>query len=110
VIQDSVFASCGYTREIINGILVTIITNVSSSTAALEESLELDLYLDCFCQVDLSELTTVIVSSKPSTCILDPMPTRMFNEVFPIISMSILVLINLSVETGYVRHTSLAPC
>ena len=41
-------------REKINGILPTIITNVSSSTAALEVSLEPDLYLDGFCPVDLS--------------------------------------------------------
>ena len=56
-------------REKINGILPTIMTDVSSSTAALEVSLEPDLYLDGFCPVDLSELTTAIVSSKPSTCI-----------------------------------------
>ena len=62
-------------------ILPIIITDVSSSAAALEVSLEPDLCLDGFCPVDLSELTTAIVSSKPSTCILDPIPTRLFQEV-----------------------------
>jgi len=57
-------------REKINEILPTIITDVSS-TAALEVSLELNLYLDCFCPIDLSELTTAIVSFKLSICILD---------------------------------------
>jgi len=54
--------------EKINGIIPTIITDVSWSAAALEVSLEPDLYSDSFCPVDLSELTTAIVSSKPSTC------------------------------------------
>ena len=47
-------------REKIDGILPTIITDVSSSRAALEVSLEPDLYLDRFCPVKLSELTTAI--------------------------------------------------
>ena len=41
-------------REKIDGILPTIITDVSSSAEALEVSLEPDLYLDGFCPVDLS--------------------------------------------------------
>jgi len=45
-------------REKIDGILPTIITDVSPSAAALEVSVEPDLYLDGFCPVDLSELTT----------------------------------------------------
>ena len=92
-------------REKIDGILLTIITDVSSSAAALEVSLEPDLYLYSFCPVDLSELTTAIVSSKPSTSILDPNPTRLFKEVFPLIDTSILDLINLSLLTGYVPQT-----
>ena len=46
--------------------LVFTLNDVSSSAAALEVSFEHDLYLDGFCPVDLSELTTAIVSSKPS--------------------------------------------
>jgi len=38
-------------REKINGILPTVITDVSSSAAALEVSLEPDLYLDGFSQL-----------------------------------------------------------
>ena len=91
-------------REKINGILLTIITDVSS-TAALEVSLEPDLYLFCFYPVDLSELTTAIVSSKPSNCRLDPIPTRLFKEVFPLINTSILDLINLFLLTGYVTQS-----
>ena len=65
-------------------------------------SREADLYLDGFCQVDLSELTTAIVSSKPSACVLDPIPTRLFKVVFPLINNSILDLINLFLLSGYV--------
>ena len=75
----------------------TIITDLPS-TAALEPH----LYLDGFCPVNLSELSTAIVSPKPSTCILDPIPTTWF-EVFPLIDTSILDLINLSLLTGYVQ-------
>jgi len=59
----------------------TIITDVSSNTAALEVSLDPDLYLDCFCPVDLSELTTAD-SSKTSTYISDPIPARGFSRGF----------------------------
>ena len=92
-------------REKIYGIFLTIITDVSSSTAALEVSLEPDLYLDCFCPVKLSEPTTTIVSSKPSTCIFDLVPTRLFMEIFPLINTSILDLINLSLLTSYVPQS-----
>jgi len=67
----------------IYGILPTIITDVSSTTAALEVSVEPDLYLD------LSERNTAIVSSKSLTCILDPIPTRLFKEVFPLINVAL---------------------
>jgi len=60
-----------FSREKINGILHTIITDLSSRTAALKVSLESDSYLDGFCPVALSELTKAIVFSKPSTCMLD---------------------------------------
>ena len=45
------------------------------------------------------------ISSKPSTCILDQIPTRLFKEVFPLIDTSILDLINLSLLTGHVPQT-----
>ena len=63
-------------RKKIHGILPTVITDVESNTAALEP----ELYLDCFCPVDLSELTAATVSSKPSTCILDPIPTEILRH------------------------------
>uniref|UniRef100_A0A3Q3R4Q7 Reverse transcriptase domain-containing protein n=1 Tax=Monopterus albus TaxID=43700 RepID=A0A3Q3R4Q7_MONAL len=37
-----------------------------------------------------------------STCLLDPIPTRLLKDVFPLINTSILDLINLSLLTGYV--------
>ena len=87
-------------RKKIHGILTTIITDVSSSTVALEVSLKFDFYLDSFFPVELSALTTAIVSSKSSTCILDPIPTRLFKEIFPLIG------INLSLLAGYVKQSS----
>uniref|UniRef100_A0AAQ6IH18 Reverse transcriptase domain-containing protein n=1 Tax=Anabas testudineus TaxID=64144 RepID=A0AAQ6IH18_ANATE len=59
-------------------------------------------YLDCFLPVDHSELISVINSSKPSTCLLDSIPTRLLKDVLPLISTSILDQINLSLQIGYV--------
>ncbi|XP_025756457.1 uncharacterized protein LOC112842973, partial [Oreochromis niloticus] len=50
----------------------------------------------------LSELTSIITSSKPSTCLLDPIPTKLLKEVLPLINSSILNMINLSLIIGYV--------
>ena len=63
------------------------------------------MYYHRFCPVDLSELTTAIVSYKASTRILGLIPTRLFQKVFPLINTSILDLINLSLLTGYVAQT-----
>ena len=52
------------------------------------------------------ELTTAIVSVKPSTCILYPNPTRLFKEIAPLISAFILDLINWSLLTGYLPQSS----
>uniref|UniRef100_A0A3Q3FYF7 Reverse transcriptase domain-containing protein n=1 Tax=Labrus bergylta TaxID=56723 RepID=A0A3Q3FYF7_9LABR len=61
-----------------------------------------DISLDCFSPIDLSELYSIFSASKPSTCLLDPIPTKLFKEVFPLVSNSILVMINSSLLAGYV--------
>ncbi|MEQ2170303.1 hypothetical protein GOODEAATRI_034099 [Goodea atripinnis] len=42
----------------------------------------------------------MLASSKPSSCMLDPIPTKLFKEVFPLITSPILVMINLSCKVG----------
>ena len=46
----------------------------------------------------------MIISSKPSTCILDPIPTKLLKEVFPLINTSLLNIMNMSLLSGYVPH------
>ena len=74
-------------------------TDVILSTATLST---IDVKLDSFSPIDLSELTSIINSSKPSTCLLDPIPTKLLKEVLPLINSSILSMINLSLIIGYV--------
>ena len=76
------------------------------SAAFLGVSLEPNLHLGLGVNNghELSELTAK-VSSNPSTCILELIPTRPFNEISPLINTSILDLINLSLLTGYVPQT-----
>ena len=58
--------------------------------------------LEHFTLVDQAELTSVIMSSKTSTCILDPIPTKLFKGAFPLFSETILNILNTSLEIGYV--------
>ncbi|MDF4395950.1 hypothetical protein P3390_24120, partial [Vibrio parahaemolyticus] len=64
-----------------------------------------NIYLDCFSPISLQELTAVISSSKSSTCLLDPIPTRLLKEVFPLVNTHILDMINISLLTGYVPQS-----
>ncbi|KAK2873784.1 hypothetical protein Q8A73_024409, partial [Channa argus] len=89
-------------RESIHQILPPKITDRSSCTAVLESWIRPHSLLDCFLPIDLSELTSIITSSKPTTCLLDPIPTKLLKEALPLIDTFILDIINLSLETGYV--------
>uniref|UniRef100_A0A3Q3JNC3 Reverse transcriptase domain-containing protein n=1 Tax=Monopterus albus TaxID=43700 RepID=A0A3Q3JNC3_MONAL len=89
-------------REKIGRTTPTALADVPSTTMVLETSVRPHLYLDYFSPIDLSELTSAIASSKSSTCLLDPIPTGLLKDVFPLINTSILDLINLSLLTGYV--------
>ena len=64
-----------------------------------------DVYLECFSAVGLHQLTSIISSSKSSTCLLDPIPTRLLKEVVPLIGTSLLDMINLSLLSGYVPQS-----
>ena len=47
----------------------------------------------------------MISSSKPSTCLLNSIPTRLLKEVSPLVSTSLLDMINMSLVKGYVLHS-----
>uniref|UniRef100_A0A669FAZ4 Reverse transcriptase domain-containing protein n=1 Tax=Oreochromis niloticus TaxID=8128 RepID=A0A669FAZ4_ORENI len=74
-------------------------TDVILSTATFST---INVKLDSFSPIDLSELTSIINPSKPSTCLLDPIPTKLLKEVLPLINASNLNMINLSLIIGHV--------
>ncbi|KAJ8359885.1 hypothetical protein SKAU_G00164100, partial [Synaphobranchus kaupii] len=58
--------------------------------------------LNCFKPIDMEELSKLVMSSKPTTCLLDPIPTKLVKELFPILGQHMLKIINTSLVTGYV--------
>ncbi|MDF4316827.1 reverse transcriptase family protein, partial [Vibrio parahaemolyticus] len=87
-------------RGKIHDLLPSDSTYLTSNTAVRP-----NIYLDCFSPISLQELTAVISSSKSSTCLLDPIPTRLLKEVFPLVNTHILDMINISLLTGYVPQS-----
>uniref|UniRef100_A0A8C5G3G3 Reverse transcriptase domain-containing protein n=1 Tax=Gouania willdenowi TaxID=441366 RepID=A0A8C5G3G3_GOUWI len=61
--------------------------------------------LNCFTHIGLQELNSIISSSKPSTCLSDPIPTKLFKEVVPLVCPSLLETINISLSIGYVPQS-----
>lgn len=90
-----------FTEKIVN-IRTRIASNGPQITVPIEAPPRLSAYLDSFSPIDLSDLTSAITSSKSATCLLDPVPTRLLKDVFPLVNTSILNQINLSLVTGYV--------
>uniref|UniRef100_A0A8P4KSI9 Reverse transcriptase domain-containing protein n=1 Tax=Dicentrarchus labrax TaxID=13489 RepID=A0A8P4KSI9_DICLA len=91
-------------REKINHQLPSTVISGSPSSGT-SANVNSDIYLDCFSTIDLHQLTSIISSSKPSTCLLDPIPTRLLKEVVPLIGTSLLDMINLSLLSGYVPQS-----
>uniref|UniRef100_A0A3Q3MS83 Reverse transcriptase domain-containing protein n=1 Tax=Mastacembelus armatus TaxID=205130 RepID=A0A3Q3MS83_9TELE len=89
-------------RDKIQQMLPIPAINESFTTVALESSVGPQLCLDCFSPIDLSEFTSVVASSKSSTCLLDPIPTRLLKGTLPLMNSSLLDLVNLSLVSGYV--------
>ena len=89
-----------FTNKVLN--IRQKIMNMSLSAATPDTSIGPDSYLDCFSAVNLPELISIVNSSKPTTCLLDPIPTRLFKDIFPLISTAVLNIINFSLLIGYV--------
>ncbi|KAK2821899.1 hypothetical protein Q5P01_021964 [Channa striata] len=86
-----------FTNKIVairNKIHQTLPTN----TTELESSVSPQSLLDCSVPIDLAELTSTIMASKPTTCLLDPIPVRLLKDA---LSYTFLLdIINLSLQTG----------
>ncbi len=51
------------------------------------------------------ELYKLVKSAKPTTCMLDPIPSKLLKEVLPEVIDPLLAIINSSLSLGYVRKT-----
>ncbi len=61
------------------------ITNVDSTASSTSASfIAPKEKLHCFTTIGQDELNKRITASKPTTCLLDPVPTKLLKELFPI--------------------------
>ncbi|KAL0146641.1 hypothetical protein M9458_057981, partial [Cirrhinus mrigala] len=69
---------------------------MSTSFVAPKEKLQ---YFTAIGQEELNKLITV---SKPTTCLLDPVPTKLLKELLPVAEEPLLNIINSSLSLGHV--------
>ncbi len=55
-----------------------------------------------FSTIGEEELYKLVKSSKPTTCMLDPIPSKLLKEVLPEVIDPLLAIINSSLSLGYV--------
>ena len=55
-----------------------------------------------FTTIGQEELNKLIIASKPTTCLLDPIPTKLLKEVLPVVEEPLLNIINSSLFLGHV--------
>ncbi len=58
-----------------------------------------------FSTIGEEELYKPIKSAKPTTCMLDPIPSKLLEEVLPEVIEPLLAIINSSLSLGYVPKT-----
>jgi len=56
----------------------------------------------CFTTIGQEELNKLIIASKPTTCLLDPIPTKLLKELSPVAQEPLLNIINSSLSLGHV--------
>uniref|UniRef100_A0A8C2JFA8 Reverse transcriptase domain-containing protein n=1 Tax=Cyprinus carpio TaxID=7962 RepID=A0A8C2JFA8_CYPCA len=78
------------------------ITNVDSTASnTLVLSIAPKDKLQCFTTIGQEELNKLITASKPTTCLLDPVPTKLLKELLPVAEKLLLNIIN-SLSLGHV--------
>ncbi len=58
--------------------------------------------LQCFTAIGQDELNKCITTSKPITCLLGPVPTKLFKELLPVAEELLLNIIISSLSLGHV--------
>ncbi len=79
------------------------ITNVDSTVSSTSASFIVPKEkLQCFTTIGQDELNKLITASKPTTCLLDPVPTKLLKELLPVAEEPLLNIINSSLSLGHV--------
>ncbi len=79
------------------------ITNVDSTASSTSASfIAPKEKLHCFTTIGEKELNKLITASKPTTCLLDPVPTKLLKELSPVAEEPLLNIINSSLSLGHV--------
>ncbi len=58
-----------------------------------------------FSTIGEEELYKLVKSAKPTTCMLDPIPSKLLKEVLPEVTDPLVAIINSSLSLGYVPKT-----
>ncbi len=89
-----------FTDKIVN--IRNTITNVDSTASSTSASFTAPKEkLQCFSTIGQEELNKLITASKPTTCLLDPVPTKLLKEL-PVAEEPLLNIINSSLSLGHV--------
>ncbi len=79
------------------------ITNVDSTASSTSASfIAPKEKLQCFTTIGQDELNKLITASKPTTCLLDPVPTKLLKELLTVAEQPLLNIINSSLSLGHV--------
>ncbi len=79
------------------------ITNLDSTASSTSASfIAPKEKLLCFTTIGQDELNKLITASKPTTCLLDPVPTKLLKELLPVAEKTLLNIINSSLSLGHV--------
>ena len=92
-------------RDQIDGLLLLSPVGVPLGRVASGVGVRPGAYLDSLSPIELSEFTSIITSSKSTTCLLDPVPTRLLKEILTPVGACLLNMINMSLVTGYVPQS-----
>ncbi len=88
--------------DIIDNIRNTI-TNVDSTASSTSASFIVPKEkLHCFTSIGQDKLNKLITASKPTTCLLDPVPTKFLKELLPVAEEPLLNIINSSLSLDHV--------
>ncbi len=86
--------------DIIRNTITNVDSTVSSTSASFIAPKE---KLHCFTTIGQEELNKRITASKPTTCLLDPVPTKLLKELLPVAEEPLLnIIINSSLSLGHV--------